>query len=47
MEEITITPDCMKRMCMLSTTKKAEDVRTYFIKIEKLIDKYKQIIIRT
>ena len=34
MEEITITPDCMKRMCMLSTTKKAEDVRTYFIKIE-------------
>ena len=44
-EEIIITPDCMKRMCMLSATKKAEEVRTYFIKIEKLLDKYKQIII--
>ncbi len=44
-EEIMITPDCMKRICMRSSTNKAEKVRTYFIKIEKLIDKYKQIII--
>ena len=44
-EEIFITPDCMKRICMLSTTEKAEEVRTYFIKIEKLLDKYKEIII--
>lgn len=44
-EEILITPNCMKRICMLSTTKKAEEVRTYYIKIEKLLDKYKQIII--
>ena len=44
-EKIFITPECMKRICMLSSTKKAEEVRTYFIKIEKLVDKYKQVII--
>lgn len=44
-EKISITPNCMKRICMLSTTKKAEEIRTYYIKIEKLIDKYKEIII--
>ncbi len=44
-EEIMITPDCMKRMCMLSASAKSEEVRTYFIKIEKLVDKYKQVII--
>jgi phage anti-repressor protein len=44
-EKIIITPDCMKRICMRSSTSKAEEVRTYFIKIEKLIDKYKQVII--
>ena len=40
-----ITPDCMKRICMSSSSSKSEEVRTYFIKIEKLIDKYKQVII--
>lgn len=44
-EEIFITPNCMKRICMLSTTKKAEEIRTYYIKIEKFLDKYKEIII--
>lgn len=44
-EKIMITPDCMKRMCMLSASTKSEEVRTYFIKIEKLLDKYKQLII--
>jgi phage anti-repressor protein len=44
-EEIMITPDCMKRICMLSASAKSEEVRTYFIKIEKLLDKYKQVII--
>jgi superfamily II DNA or RNA helicase/phage anti-repressor protein len=44
-EEIFITPECMKKICMLSSTKKAEESRTYFINIEKLIDKYKQTII--
>jgi len=40
-EIIMLTPDCMKRLCMLSRTKKAEEVRTYFIKLEKHIDQYK------
>lgn len=44
-EKIMITPDCMKRMCMLSASNKSEEVRTYFIKIEKLLDKYKELII--
>jgi phage anti-repressor protein len=44
-EEILITSDCCKRLCMLSKTEKAEEVRTYFIEIEKLINKYKNYII--
>lgn len=44
-EEIMITADCCKRLCMLSRTKKAEEVRTYFIEIEKLMNKYKDYII--
>lgn len=43
-EIIMLTPDCMKRLCMLSRTKNAEEVRTYFIELEKHIDKYKNII---
>jgi phage anti-repressor protein len=44
-EEIIITTDCCKRLCMLSKTKKAEEVRTYFIEVEKLMNKYKNYII--
>jgi phage anti-repressor protein len=44
-EEILITSDCCKRLCMMSRTKKAEEVRTYFIEIEKLMNKYKNYII--
>ena len=44
-EEIMITADCCKRLCMLSKTKKAEEVRTYFIEVEKLMNKYKNYII--
>jgi len=43
-EKIMLTPDCMKRLIMLSKTKKAEEVRTYFIELEKHIDKYKNVI---
>jgi len=43
-EIIMLTPDCMKRLIMLSKTKKAEEVRTYFIELEKHIDKYKNVI---
>ena len=44
-EVIMITADCCKRLCMLSKTKKAEEVRTYFIEVEKLMNKYKDYII--
>lgn len=44
-EKIYLTPECFKRLCMLSRTKKAEEVRTYLIQLEKHIDKYKDHII--
>ena len=44
-ELILLTPDCMKRLCMASRTEKAEEVRTYFIELEKHINKYKTYII--
>ena len=42
---VLLTSDCFKMLCMRSKTKKAEKVREYYIKIEKLIDEYKDIII--
>lgn len=44
-EIILLTPDCFKRLCLVSKTKKAEEVRTYFIELEKILDKYKKHII--
>ena len=44
-EEILITSNCCKRLCMMSRTKKAEEFRTYFIEIEKLMNKYINYII--
>jgi phage anti-repressor protein len=44
-EIILLTPDCFKRMCLLSRTKKAEDVRTYYLELEKLLNNYKDYII--
>lgn len=44
-EEITLTPTCFKRLCMMSRTEKAEEVRTYFIQLEAYMDKYKSHII--
>jgi phage anti-repressor protein len=44
-EKIIITADCCKRLCMLSKTNKAEEVRSYFIEIEKIMNKYKNYII--
>jgi phage anti-repressor protein len=43
--DIHITPECFKRLCMLSRTEKAEEVRTYFIEIENVLDNYKNVII--
>jgi len=44
-ETVLLTPDCFKRLCMLSRTKKAEEVRSYFIELEAHLDKYKNYII--
>ena len=38
---VLLTPDCFKRVCMRSRSKKAEDVRSYFIHIEALVMKYR------
>ena len=44
-EIIMLTSDCFKRVCLLSKTLKAEEVRTYFLELEKLIGNYKNYII--
>jgi phage anti-repressor protein len=41
-KKVMITPDCFKRLCMLSRSAKAEDVRTYYIHLEALLFKYHQ-----
>jgi phage anti-repressor protein len=44
-ENIMLTSECFKRLCLLSKTKKAEEVRTYFLELEKIINNYKDYII--
>lgn len=44
-EVILLTSDCFKMLCMRSKTKKANQVRQYYIELEKLLDKYKDIIV--
>ena len=39
-----LTPDCFKRLCMMSRSKKADLVRTYYIEVEKLFYKYSSFI---
>ena len=39
--QVLITPDCFKRLCMMSRTKKAEMVRSYFIDVETQFFRYK------
>lgn len=39
-EEIMMTADCFKTLCMQSRTKKAVEVRTYFITVEKTLFRY-------
>lgn len=44
-EKIWLTPDCFKRICMLTKSVKGEDVRSYYIQVEQHLDKYKENII--
>lgn len=43
--KIFLTTDCFKRLCLLSRTYKAEQVRSYYLQLEELVDKYKNFII--
>ena len=38
-ENILLTPDCFKRICMLTKSSKGEEVRTYYIQLEKHIER--------
>jgi phage anti-repressor protein len=42
--EIIITSDCFKELCMISQTKRAKEVRKYFLAVEKLVVKYNKHI---
>ena len=39
---IMLTPDCFKRLCMLTKSPRGEDVRSYFIELESLVVRYTQ-----
>lgn len=45
-ETILLTPDTFKLLCMRSRTTKSEKVRYYYITLEKLVDIYKDDIIK-
>jgi phage anti-repressor protein/predicted GIY-YIG superfamily endonuclease len=42
---IYITPNCFKKICQLTKSKKGNQVREYFIQVESLLFKYKDYII--
>jgi phage anti-repressor protein len=44
-ELILVTSDCFKMLCMRTNTKKSKQVQKYYIELEKLLDKYKNVII--
>jgi phage anti-repressor protein len=46
-ELILLTSECFKNLCMASRTKNSKLVRSYYIELEKLVDKYKDVIIKT
>ena len=43
-EIIMLTPNCFRELCMISQTKKAAEVRKYYITLDKLLIKYNQDI---
>ena len=45
--KIYITTDCFKLLCMRSRTAKSEEIRKYYLELEKLVDEYKDYIIKT
>lgn len=45
-KQVMLTPDCFKRLCMRSRSKRAEEVRTYFIQLESLLVRYRTTLIK-
>lgn len=45
-KKVLLTPDCFKRLCMRSRSKKAEEVRTYFIMLESLLVRYRTVLLK-
>jgi phage anti-repressor protein len=43
-DEIMITSNCFKELCMISQTAKAKEVRKYFIEMEKIVRMYHERI---
>lgn len=43
-EKILLTQNCFKELCMISQSKRAKEVRKYFIEMEKLIKRYYETI---
>lgn len=43
---VMISPDCFKRLCMRSSSKRAEEVRTYFIELESLVVRYRTTLMK-
>ena len=41
-----LTPNCFKKICQLTKSKKGNEVREYFIKVEETLFKYKEYIIQ-
>lgn len=41
-----LTPDCFKRLAMMSKSKNAEMVRTYYIQVENLFLKYRGVLMQ-
>jgi phage anti-repressor protein len=46
-EDILLTPNCFKELCMIFQSKRAKEVRKYFIEMEKLIKRYYETIKET
>jgi len=45
-EKILLTPNCFKKICQLTKSKKGNEVRDYFIQVEETLFKYKDYIIQ-
>jgi len=44
-EKILLTPTCFKKLCQLTKSKKGDEIREYFIKVEETLFRYKDYII--